>query len=162
MAAVSLTYEDITPFVPDIDRARCEATISDALALAALVAPCITAADFASPEAARAILRGAVVRCAESGSGAVQQQTAGPFAQTIDTRQQRRGMFWPSEIEQLQSLCADPSASAAAYSIDTIGTAVNHMPWCALAFGAAYCSCGSDLTRYEYPLYEGGALSPGA
>lgn len=31
-----------------------------------------------------------------------------------------------------------------------------HQPWCALAFGATYCSCGADLTNYQYPLYEWG------
>lgn len=29
-----------------------------------------------------------------------------------------------------------------------------HQPWCSLAFGALYCSCGADLTGYAYPLYE--------
>jgi hypothetical protein len=33
------------------------------------------------------------------------------------------------------------------------------MPWCSVNFGALYCSCGADLTNYEYPLYEGGVLS---
>jgi hypothetical protein len=33
------------------------------------------------------------------------------------------------------------------------------MPWCSINFGALYCSCGADLTNYEYPLYEGGVLS---
>jgi hypothetical protein len=33
------------------------------------------------------------------------------------------------------------------------------VPWCSLLLGAAYCSCGADLTDGEYPLYEGGVLS---
>lgn len=32
-------------------------------------------------------------------------------------------------------------------------TGVHHRPWCSLMFGAAYCSCGADLTL-EGPLWE--------
>ena len=62
--------------------------------------------------AVRAILRGAVIRWNDSGSGALQAQTAGPFGQTHDTRQERRGMFWPSEIVPLQSFCVDAPRAA--------------------------------------------------
>lgn len=48
-----------------------------------------------------------------------------------------------------------------AYAVDTVGRASGrHMPWCDPAFGGADCSCGANLTRYEYPLWEGGILSP--
>lgn len=118
MAAVSVLVGDLTPFAPDIDAEKAQAMIDDALALAARVAPCITSADFAYPEAARAIIRGAVLRWNESGTGAMQSQTAGPFGVQVDTRQPRRGMFWPSEIQDLASLCAN-SASGKAFEVDT-------------------------------------------
>lgn len=104
MAAVSLAPSDLTPFAV-IDATKAQAMIDDALALAARVAPCILADTFAYAAAAKAILRGAILRWNDSGSGALQAQTAGPFGQTLDTRQVRKGMFWPSEIEQLQELC---------------------------------------------------------
>lgn len=34
------------------------------------------------------------------------------------------------------------------------GLGYAHQPWCNLAFGALYCSCGADLTNESYPLYE--------
>jgi hypothetical protein len=40
-----------------------------------------------------------------------------------------------------------------AFSIDTIGVASTHLAWCALAFGAVYCSCGADIAGY--PIFEG-------
>lgn len=40
-----------------------------------------------------------------------------------------------------------------AYSIDTVPTASVHLPWCALAFGAPYCSCGVDIAGM--PIFEG-------
>lgn len=101
-----LDASDLSPFA-EIDSAKAEAMIEDAEAMALLAAPCIAADDFAYPTAVKAILRGAVLRWNDSGSGALQAQTAGPFGQTLDTRQERRGMFWPSEIVALQSLCAD-------------------------------------------------------
>jgi hypothetical protein len=146
-----LTPDDLAPFA-DIERAKAELMIDDALALAARVAPCIAESDFASVGAARAILRAAVLRWHEAGSGALQSQTVGPFGQVLDTRQQRRGMFWPSEIEQLQELCR--GADSGAFSIDTgpvRGAA--HADICALNFGATYCSCGAVLTNL-LPLYE--------
>lgn len=54
---------------------------------------------------AKLVLLGAVKRWAEAGAGALQAQTAGPFGQTIDTRQRTGFNLWPSEIESLQALC---------------------------------------------------------
>lgn len=100
-----LNVTDLAPFAT-IDAAKAEAMIDDAEAMAVLAAPCITAVGFTNTAAVKAILRGAVIRWNEAGSGALQAQQAGPFGQTLDTRQERRGMFWPSEIVQLQGLCA--------------------------------------------------------
>ncbi len=111
-----LDPSDLTPFAV-IDNGKAEAMIEDAEAMAVLVAPCITAENFGNMAAVRAILRGAILRWNDSGSGALQAQTAGPFGQTIDTRQERRGMFWPSEIEQLQNLCADLAGGAYTLSL---------------------------------------------
>ncbi len=43
----------------------------------------------------------------------------------------------------------DPSG---AFAIDMVGSATTHAPWCNLAFGALYCSCGADIAGY--PIYE--------
>lgn len=158
-----LTWNDLTPFA-DIDKVKAQAMIDDAIAKAALVAPCILTAEFDKRDAAKAILRGAVLRWNDSGSGALQthSQSAGPWtdSKTIDTRQKRGGMFWPSEIEDLQKLCAK-SGSGGAFSIDTASDpAGGHLPWCNLMFGANYCSCGADLNR-GVPLFEGGTFDGG-
>lgn len=105
-----LSVADLLPFEPDIDEGKAQQMIDDATALAVLAAPCIDAADFTKTAAVKAILRGAILRWNEAGTGALQAQQAGPFGQTLDTRQQRRGMFWPSEIVQLQSLCSGGSS----------------------------------------------------
>ena len=101
---------------------------------------------------AKLILIGAVKRWVEAGSGALQSQTAGPFGVTVDTRQRGGFNLWPSEIEQLQAICKDINAGKA-YAIDTAPSLGGlHMPWCALNFGATYCSCGVDIAGE--PIYE--------
>ncbi len=113
-----LTASDLEPFAT-IDPAKAEAMIEDAEAMAELAAPCISAAGFANTTAVRAILRGAIVRWHESGSGAFQQQSAGPFGVQVDTRQERRGMFQPSEITALQNLCQ--TVGGGAYTVSLAG-----------------------------------------
>lgn len=134
-----------------------EAMVAGANARASRVAPCLGATD-PPPTAdqlaeAKLILLGAVKRWAEAGAGAFQQQTAGPYSVTVDTRQRTGFNLWPSEIEALQELCST-AGPASAFAIDTApGCAIQHSPICSLMFGAAYCSCGADLTLAG-PLYE--------
>lgn len=113
-----LNVTDLEPFAT-IGAAKAQAMIEDAEAYALLAAPCIGAGDFAYATAVKAILRGAVLRWNDSGSGALQAQTAGPFGQTLDTRQERRGMFWPSEIVALQGLCG--STGGGVYTVSLAG-----------------------------------------
>lgn len=134
-----------------------DAMVAGANARASRVAPCLAATD-PVPTAdqlaeARLILLGAVKRWAEAGAGAFQQQTAGPYSVTVDTRQRTGFNLWPSEIEALQDLCRT-GGPAKAFSIDTApGCGSQHSPICSLMFGALYCSCGADLTGAG-PLYE--------
>lgn len=111
-----LAPEDLDPFAT-VDAAKADAMIEDAEAMAVLAAPCITAEGFAQTAAVRAILRGAIIRWNDSGSGALTAQSAGPFGQTLDTRQERRGMFWPSEIVALQNLCSTNQGGAYTLSL---------------------------------------------
>ena len=157
-----LTPEDLAAFAT-IDSAKAEQMIEDAEAMALLAAPCLSGA-LTSAQAAgvKAVLRQALMRWQDAGSGAVTQQQAGPWMQSVDTRQERKGMFWPSEIAQLRDICAGFSGadSTGAYTIDTAPSwGGRHSPFCSLMFGALYCSCGSDINNYEGPLYEGGSLS---
>lgn len=155
-AASSLIgVDDLTPFA-DVDKVKAQAMIDDAIARAKLAAPCIIDPTFEHRDVVKSILRGALLRWIEAGSGAVTTHSTGtgPFANstTIDNRQQRRGMFWPSEIDDLRSLCETTKKQA--YSIDTAPPlGGGHLLWCARSFGANYCSCGADINNGT-PLYE--------
>lgn len=155
MAAVSITPEDLAPFAT-IDPAKAEAMIADALARAAVVAPCILEDAFENEAAAKAIIRGAILRWDESGSGGIQsrQRNLGSYGEgeTYDRAAARKGMFWPSEIDELKSLCGGSGTSGKAFSVDTVGCGTVHAPTCSLAFGATYCSCGADIAGF--PLFD--------
>lgn len=151
-----LTVDDLASFV-ELDAAKAQEMIDDVTARATLVAPCMRAPADLDPQqyaAIRAIIRGAVLRWAEGGSGAVQSVAVGPYSQTLDTRQPQRVLLWPSEIEDLQRVCQGTGGSSGAFAVDTVSlTFPNHADICSLNFGALYCSCGAVLAGA--PLYEG-------
>lgn len=152
MAAALLVPEDLAPFA-DIPEAKAQAMIEDATALAVRVAPCIQDPSFLHAGVVKAVLRAAILRWHDTGTGALTQQSLDDYSQTVDTRQQRRSLFWPSEITQLQDLCKT-SDDTGAFAVDTLPVAtVGHADICALNFGAQYCSCGAVLTQ-NLPLYE--------
>jgi hypothetical protein len=157
VAAVTLTRADLAPFAT-ISDAKADAMIADVLALAARVAPCITDEYFTYGAAAKAVLRSAVLRWNDFGTGALSTEQVSvddySHSQTVDSRiSSRRDLLSPSEIKQLQDLCKGNQTSGA-FSVDTVGVAVpTHSDICALYFGAEYCSCGAVLTM-ALPLYE--------
>lgn len=154
MPALTLAPADLEPFAV-IDSAKATQMIVDALALAELAAPCLGSADLSEKKVAqaKAVIRGAILRWHESGSGAAQATVAGPFQQTV-TPVARKSLFWPSEIDSLQKICQDTDADTGAWGYDMLGCEYpQHAEICALHFGATYCSCGAVLAGA--PLYEG-------
>lgn len=101
--------------------------IADAMAMASVVAPCINDDDFAYSAAAKAIIRGAILRWNDQGNGAATQLVAGPY-QVTNTTQPRRSMFFPSEIVDLQNLCSGDS-NRQAFTVDTYPAADPSAEW---------------------------------
>lgn len=121
--AALIEISDLIPFIEgDVNEDKLSAMIEDAMALAVKAAPCMASDDFVYGAAAKAVLRGAILRWNDSGSGAMSAHTmaAGTYSEssTFDTRQVRRTLFWPSELEELQSLCGETRKSA--FSIDLV------------------------------------------
>lgn len=162
-----ITRADLDPFAV-IAEAKADAMIADAESMAILTAPCLpgltTAPEGETPEAealrlaklaaVKAILRGAILRWEDAGAGALQtqQEQIGPFGAQATVTPLRKSMFWPSEIEQLQGICAS-GEKGKAYSLDTApGGCGPHLPWCSLMLGATYCSCGVDIAGV--PIFE--------
>jgi len=154
MPAVSLTPSDLKPFAtipPDKAQAMCD----DALAIAAVVAPCILDPRFQYADAALAIIREAVLRWHAAGTGGVTSQTAGPFGITVDTNYRRSGMFTPAEIALLQSLCRDNAAGGGAWNYDTVAArGTLHAKVCSVNFvDGHHCTCGATITPTGQPLW---------
>lgn len=155
-----ITEADLpTSALADVDPSQLALMLAGANAKAARIAPCLADGATPAPTAgqlaeARLVLLGAVLRWLEAGSGALQQQAAGPFSVTVDTRQRGGYNLWPSEIEQLQAVCRNGAAvSSGAFAVDTAAPDLTgHAPWCALAFGSLYCSCGADIAGV--PIFE--------
>ena len=119
MPAVAIAPSDLAPLAK-IDDDKAQALIDMALARAARVAPCINDPAFEYDDAAKQLLIGTILRWNDAGSGAVTNQQAGPFGQTIDTRQRSGYNLWPSEITELASLCGDNANAGKAYEVDTM------------------------------------------
>ncbi|AHJ86559.1 head-tail adaptor [Mycobacterium phage Jolie2] len=150
-----LTPDDLKAFAT-IAEPKAKAMIEDAIGTAFIHAPCILADDFDPQKraAAKAILRGAVLRWNEAGNGAVTTQTTMSYGQTVDTRQPRKVMFFPSELDALRRLCRPADDTGGAFSIDTLPVrdGIVHAEICSIYFGGG-CSCGALLTQ-GLPLYE--------
>lgn len=151
---------DLAPFA-EIAEAKAQAMIDDCLAMAVKIAPCLKDDSFSDVAAVRAILRRAVLRWDATGATGARTQLsmgAGSFnqAETTEVRTSR-GLFWPSEIKDLQDLCKTQNEGA--FAIDTApGTSYTaHLDWCnlPLSYGTLPCSCGASIAGH--PIYELGA-----
>lgn len=115
MAAVVMTVADFAAWDTGIPAGKLQAMIDDAMATAARHAPCILG-DSLSAESvafAKALLRGAILRWAESGAGVRKSETFGAHSYTLETQQSRYGMFYDREVADLASLCGSAASSPA-------------------------------------------------
>ena len=113
---------DLAASLPDVDPVRLDEVIADAVAFARVYAPCIDSdafkANAAKVAALKAILRKAIVYDIEAGSGAVTQQTAGPFSQSVDTTQRASSTFFSkAQQDALRALCRGNTAVSGVYTI---------------------------------------------
>lgn len=109
----------------------------------------------ASPATLRRITCAVVRRYMEQedtglGSYSNMQTTTGPFSQSMSPVSPGGG-FW-LKIDEKRAL---GWRKQSAYSISAFGRGDTHGLSCALRFGAAYCSCMSDINNGDGPLYGG-------
>lgn len=108
--------------------------------------------DGLDPEVLAYVIRQAVaLKVQQPADGAIQVDVG-----VDDARSSRRYGDRPSVAilpEWWAMLLPGGDGQQEAYSIDTAARAgSSHVPWCNLAFGASWCSCGADLAGF--PLYE--------
>lgn len=156
-----LTWEDLKVFEPDIPEDLANAMIATVWSRAQKLATCLTAVtpdpnpldDDVDRETVKDILRSAVLRWNDSGSGAVTSRTAGDYSENF--AHSGGGLFRPGEIADLRSLCG----ARAGQKASTILTSpsydpfVEHAAWCSVSFGGTFCDCGAELSFNGLPLW---------
>lgn len=114
-----ITPADLAPFAT-IPQAKATAMIADAEAKALLAAPGLADADLTPEQMAqvKAILRDAILRWNDRGSGALTQTSIGQVAISADTRNHARSLFTDDELDLLRSITASGEAGGGAFAID--------------------------------------------
>lgn len=110
-----ITYDDLKPFAPELDAIKGGMLIADALALARRAAPCIFDPGFPDADVVKAVLRGAILRWYQQGLDNIQSESysSQTFGHTVTFGQNnRRSLFYPTEITELQSLCGTSTRKA--------------------------------------------------
>ncbi|MCG7284967.1 phage Gp19/Gp15/Gp42 family protein [Cellulomonas sp. ACRRI] len=97
-----------------------------------------------------AMVKRAMIVGTEAEGVNAEQQTAGPFAKSL-TFSNPMGNLYLTKAEKRLLGCG--AQTAFTVPMGGVSTAV-HAPWCSLAFGATYCSCGADIAGR--PIYEVG------
>lgn len=108
-----LTVDDLSALT-SASPAALAVMIADVSAAAVSAAPCLNGdLPESARAAARAVLRGAVLRWADYTTRDERQMTAGPFtlgqAAGSGGGAERRALLWPSEIQSLQRVCSNAS-----------------------------------------------------
>lgn len=103
------------------------------------------------------VVRQAVAAHARRPDDATQVAVSVDDGQVSKTYRSARGRI--EILDEWWALLLPPTTNGRAFSVRPTASSCVHMPWCSYMLGANYCSCGADLTNYQYPLYEGGVLS---
>jgi hypothetical protein len=113
-----LILADLRPFVDNLDVNRAQAIIEDLLSLAVVRVPALLGPlSVDQQDAARGVLREQALRRYSNGAGDVQQQTAGPFTVTVDSRSSRVPILSDHALNRLRQIVGVDSGKA--FSVDT-------------------------------------------
>lgn len=108
MPAVTLTPADLKTFVPGLTDAMAQELIDTTLARLRRKYPCLFEPGLSEDDelTARGIIRDAILRRIDSGSGAVQSEKKGPFDTVYLPPDKRHGLFTEADVTELTSICA--------------------------------------------------------
>lgn len=122
MPDAPISYTDLQKFDGDLEQGMADDMIATAWSRAQRAAPCLadddsdlTAADI---EIVKDVLRSAILRWAERGTGVVAQRTAGEYGETI--RDNGSTLFRPNEIRDLLGVCGSIRKRGRASTISTL------------------------------------------
>lgn len=151
-AMVAVRLGQTAPSTGSPAEAQWEMWISDALMLVQARADSITPAPTVDQARLDYVIRESVAAHVQRPDDATQVTVAVDDGSTSRTYSSSRGRV--AMLDEWWALLGLSSAGGGAYAIDTSPTVSAHLPWCSLAFGATYCSCGFDIAGT--PIFEGG------
>lgn len=96
------------------------------------------------------VVREAVVTHVRNPDNATTVQVSVDDASSARTYKTSRGRV--HILDEWWALLAPVSDKSGAFVVDMLGVGTVHLPWCALMFNAAYCSCGVDIAGE--PIFE--------
>jgi hypothetical protein len=106
--AVVIEFSDVRRRLPKIKEDQANELIVGTLALAKIIAPCITSVDFIYFDAARAILLRSIERQAQNSPGIVREsKTIGGVMHSKELARNSGEIFTPQEVAALQRMCPD-------------------------------------------------------
>jgi len=113
-----LTLADIRALEPNVDENKAQALIEDVLSLARVKVPGLTGTlSLDQQDAIKGILREQVLRRYSSGDGDIQQQSAGPFSMTVDSRSTRTPILSKFAMNRLRDVLGTNTGTA--FEVDT-------------------------------------------
>jgi len=122
-----LTLADLRAIEPNLNDDKAQAMIEDALSFARVKVPAITGTLTLDQEnAIKGVLREQVLRRLANGDGNVQQQSAGPFSMTVDSRTTLAPIVSDHALNRLRDILGVRSGSA--FSVDTTPAEVEDWP----------------------------------
>lgn len=112
-----------------------------------------TTLDALDVDAVKMVEASAVARVLRNPGGTYQESLSGEYSATRD-RLLSDGVLRIADDEW--SLLFPEAPAGGAFSVDTAPATgiTGHSPWCSLYYGGTTCSCGANLTGYQYPIYE--------
>lgn len=122
-----ITYPDLQKFDAALDEAQADDMIATAWARAGQAAPCLRDAhddtlDAEDLEIVKDVLRSAILRWVERGSGAVVSRNAGEYGETLARIDDSGNLFRPGEIRDLKEVCGNVRKRGRASTIATLPT----------------------------------------
>lgn len=165
-----VTPQQIMVFDDEMEEGAAQEMIITVWARVLKVAPCLRVSqDEPSPlddpvnlQIVKDVVRGAVLRWADRGSGALKFQSSGDFSQTLADV---GALLRPNEIRELEEMCGEFTRQqrAATISTATYNNEIVHAPWCSVNFAAGalnpqpgapvFCNCGSILNNGAGPIW---------
>lgn len=151
-AMVAVALGQAAPDSGSLTEAQWGMWIADALMLIQLRVDSIDPVPTVDQARLDYVIREAVVAQARRPDSATQVTTSVDDASVSKTYRSSTGRL--DILDEWWALLGLSSAGGGVYAVDMVSATANHAPWCSLAFGATYCSCGADIAGF--PLYEGG------